>query len=164
MFHFSFSYLVLFYMCVIKSLFHTMSIRNCFLWLCNNLYIYIYIYIYIYTHIYLLIPSSSVYRNLPLHHPRDTFNLHTLYKQKLQTCIYLLCCPKFELITRKLSCQRKQNTWRQFPSQLCVEANAAPNYVLLKCIPWKVICPQFRAELDYHATRGIFHLRTLWMG
>ena len=99
-------------MCATKSS-DTMSIRN-----------------YAYgSKILISVPVTFISRDVSLYHSRDILNTNILYKQKLQTHNYLLCYPKFEAYkkTKKSNCQRKQNktkTW-QFPSQLCVEANAA---------------------------------------
>lgn len=112
---FPFAYLVLGYTCVMKSVTYTVSVRNYFLLLSNNFKICV------------LIPSTLVSRDLPLYHSIAILNTHILYKQKLQICNFLSCCPKLEAYkkTKKFSHQRKQNAWKQFPSQLCVEANAA---------------------------------------
>ena len=98
-----------------------MSVRNCFLWLSNNLYIYIYI-----------IPSSFVSRNLSLHRARDTFNIHTLYKQKLQTCSYLLCCPKFEAYNKETQLPEKTNHVKTIPIPVVCGGKCCPKLCVTK--------------------------------
>lgn len=91
-----------------------MSVRNYFLWFIDN------------SKIHILVPSTFLSRNLPSYHPKAILNTHIIWTKIANMQWPFMWTSVWDLQkTKKSSHQRKQNTWRQFPSQLCVEANAA---------------------------------------
>lgn len=93
--------------------------------------------------------------------PPSTSVYYTNKYYKHAVTIYGALSLKF--ITKKSSCQRKQNSWRQFPSQLCVEANAAQIMCHEDLFLERSFVHNLEQNLDCHITMGIFHLRKLWM-
>jgi hypothetical protein len=90
-----------------------------------------------------------------------------LYKQKLQTCNYfyvvLILRLKKKKANKEIQLPEQTKTWRQFPFQLCVEANAAQIMYNEALFIERTFVHNLEQNLDYHAIMGIFYLRKLWM-
>lgn len=112
--HFSFVYLLLGYMCVMKSVSYTMSVG---ITSYDSVTTLKYIFWY---------PVLSFLEICPRIIPKP-YSTHILYEQKLQTCNYLLCGPMFETCKKQRNPVARENKTH--------EDNSHPNCVLKQMPP-----------------------------
>lgn len=108
-----------------------------------------------------MVPRTFMSRDLPLCHSRATFNFCILYKQILQTCGYHLWCPKFKAYNKEIQLPEKTKLMKTIPIPIVCWGKCCPNYVSRRFIPWKVICPQFRAKSGLSHNHGNISLEEI---